>query len=160
MQTAREVLERIIHISRLHRVLIGKRVDKMGPYAGPWFLVLRYVMENDGCTQVALANFLRVTPASVALSTKRLQRAGYLSKEVDEYNLRCNRLHITQEGRELEERCRNEFERLLSDAFAGFEEAELRQFSEYLGRVSSNLGGGRQLSMGEIIDLERQKDEE
>ena len=68
--------------------------------------VLRYVMENDGCKQVDLANFLRVTPASVALSTKRMQKAGYLEKEVDEYNLRRNKLHVTPQGRQLAADCK------------------------------------------------------
>ena len=160
MTVMKDILDQIIHVSRLHHILVGKRVDRMGPYAGPWFFVLRYVMDHDGCTQVALANFLRVTPASVALSTKRLQKAGYLVKEVDEYNLRCNRLHITQAGLELVESCRQVFVELEQEAFRGFDEAELQQFVSYMKRVATNLGGGRELNMGEILDLEKQKDEE
>ena len=65
-----ELMHMFLHISKLHRVLSGKRLAKMNPYAGQWMPVIRYVMEHDGCTQVELATFLRVTPASVALSTK------------------------------------------------------------------------------------------
>ena len=53
--------------------------------------VLLYIREHDRCTQVDLAEALHVTPASIATSTKRLQKAGYLTKTVNENNLRCTR---------------------------------------------------------------------
>lgn len=156
----RELMHRIMYLAKLHRVLSGKRLAKMDAYAGQWMPVLRYVMENDGCKQVDLANFLRVTPASVALSTKRMQKAGYLEKEVDEYNLRRNKLHVTPQGRQLAADCKDAFDALDRESFKGFTEEELETFAGYLDRVAMNMGGGRRLSYEEILDLQRQKEDE
>lgn len=156
----RELMHRIMYLAKLHRVLSGKRLAKMNAYAGQWMPVLRYVIENDGCKQVDLANFLRVTPASVALSTKRMQKAGYLEKEVDEYNLRRNKLHVTPLGRQLAADCKDAFDALDRESFKGFTEEELETFAEYLDRVATNMGGGRRLSFEEILDLQRQNDDE
>ena len=70
---------------RLHKLelvrMLAQRKDirKDGLYAGQ-MPVLNYLAEHPGCTQVEMADFLQVSPASVALSTKRLQKAGYLTK--------------------------------------------------------------------------------
>ena len=50
--------------------------------------VLEYIIKNDGCSQNELAEFLCVSPASIAVSTKRMQKAGYLEKKEDENDLR------------------------------------------------------------------------
>ena len=155
-----ELMHMFLHISKLHRVLAGKRLAKMNPYAGQWMPVIRYVMEHDGCTQVELATFLRVTPASVALSTKRMQRAGYLEKEVDEYNLRRNKLHVTALGEKLAADCKDAFDALDRETFKGFTDEEMEVLAGYLDRIAMNMSGGRRLSFGDILDLQRQNDEE
>lgn len=153
-----ELIHRLLSIAKLHRVLSGKRLAKMNPYAGQWIPVIRYVLDHDGCTQAELAAFLRVTPASVALSTKRMKKAGFLLKEVDENNLRRNMLHVTEAGRKLAMDCKDAFDALDNEAFHGFNEAELKQFGEYLDRIAVNLGGGRRLNFGEILDLQKQSE--
>lgn len=156
----RELMRRFMQITKLQRVMSGKRLAKMNPYAGQWMPVFRYVMEHDGCSQAELAAFLRVTPASVALSTKRMQRAGFLKKEMDENNLRRNNLHITPLGRQLFADCKDAFEELDRLAFQGFSEREKEALAAYLDRIYANVSGGRPLSFGEILDLQRQIDEE
>ncbi len=153
-------MRRILHIAKLQRVLRSKRLGKMDPYAGQWMPAFRYVMEHDGCSQAELAAFLRVTPASVALSTKRMQKAGYLEKEVDEWNLRRNNLHVTPAGRQLAAACKDAFEEMDRKAFQGFDERELETLAGYLERVYANLSGGRPLSFGEILDLQRQTEDD
>lgn len=128
--------------------------------------VLNYVHEHPGCTQVELANHLEVSPASIALSTKRLQKSGYLVKEVDSDNLRCKRLFLSEEGDRVR---RLSFERLqLMDnrMFQGFSEEEIRQFESFVDRATMNLTGETEnLVSGEIFhylhkqleDIEREK---
>ena len=155
-----DLMRRFLHIAKLRRVLAGKRLGKVDPYAGQWMPVLGYVLEHDGCSQAELATFLRVTPASVALSTKRMQKAGYLEKEVDEWNLRRNNLHVTESGRHLADTCRDVFYEMDRQAFQGFDTQELNTLAGYLDRVYANMGGGRPLSFGEILDLQRQTEDE
>ena len=91
-------LMRKLHKLELVQQLAHRRgAQEHGLYFGQ-MPVLDFVAANPGCTQVQVADHLRVSPASIALSTKRLQKAGYLTKEVDAENLRCKRLYISEEG--------------------------------------------------------------
>lgn len=131
---------------RLHKLelvrMLAQRKDirKDGLYAGQ-MPVLNYLAEHPGCTQVEMADFLQVSPASVALSTKRLQKAGYLTKEVDAENLRCKRLYLSAQGERVRTLCREKMDQLDRKAFDGFSEEELRALAQMLDRITINLTG-------------------
>lgn len=74
-------------------------------------------------------------------STKRLQKAGYLTKEVDAENLRCKRLYISEEGQRACAMCRERLDQIDAVAFQGFSEEELEVFSSFLDRVTLNMTG-------------------
>lgn len=101
--------------------------------------VLLYIWKHDRCTQVDLAEALHVTPASIATSTKRLQKAGYLTKTINEDNLRCKQLSITEEGKRALELHKAPFDAFEEAAFSGFSEQELNILANYLDRIAQNM---------------------
>ncbi len=130
-----------MHKLELVRMLAQrKEIRKDGLYVGQ-MPVLNYLAQHPGCTQVEMADFLQVSPASIALSTKRLQKAGYLTKEVDAKNLRCKRLYISAQGEQVRARCRQKMECLDRRAFAGFSQDELCALAQMLDRITINLTG-------------------
>lgn len=112
------------------------------------FPILNYIYCNDGCTQVEIAKALYISPASVAVSTKRLQKAGMIEKKVDEDSLRKNRIRMTPKGREIVESCRLAMKKTDNEMFSGFREEELEQLKGFLDRMLVNLAGeeGRNLT--------------
>ena len=122
--------------------------------------VLNYISFNPGCTQVEIANWMQVSPASVALSTKRLQKSGYIVKEVDPDNLRCKRLYLTEDGKRIRELAFERLRMLDEKMFEGFSEDELRQLAQYLDRMTINLTGETEnIGNGEVFhDLRMQID--
>ena len=48
---------------------------------------------------------VHVSAATMANSLKRLERKGYIQRQSDEKDSRCNRIVITQKGLEAVERC-------------------------------------------------------
>ena len=130
-----------LHKLELVRMLAQRNeICKDGLYAGQ-MPVLNYLAEHPGCTQVEMADFLQVSPASIALSTKRLQKAGYLTKEVDEDNLRCKRLYLSEQGAQVRELCREKMDLLDRKAFEGFSEEELSTLVQLIDRITINLTG-------------------
>ena len=73
----------------LRRTLLTKTMLNTGLYFGQ-LPVLMYISNHEGCTQKEIADWMKVSPASIALSTKRLQKAGLIEKSVDKDNLRRN----------------------------------------------------------------------
>lgn len=101
--------------------------------------ILEYVIQNDGCNQCEIAEALRVSAQSVALSTKRMQNAGLIVKYVDANNLRQNKLSVTDKGRELTLECRNRFDSIDGRMCEGLTQDELDGFCSVLDKMISNL---------------------
>lgn len=124
----------------LRRVALQKATAELELYYGQ-LPILEYVSRHEGCTQAELAMELMVSPASIALSTKRMQKSGLLSKAADEDNLRCNKLAITDKGRLIAQQCRDIFDGYDCKTFEGFSSEELDVFASYLSRILKNLTG-------------------
>ena len=117
--------------------------------------ILEYVLKNDGCNQCEIAEALRVSAQSIALSTKRMQHAGLLVKDVDTNNLRRNKLSLTPKGIETTARCRERFDNLDSRMCNGLTRDELYMFCDVLDKMIANLSCGdlSEMSMDELRDI-------
>jgi len=101
--------------------------------------VLEYVGQHPGCSQVEIAETMLVSPASVALSTKRMQKAGLIEKQVDENNLRKKMLYITPGGMQAAQECRKMMDKIDEQMLEGFSEEEKEVLCGYLRRMISNF---------------------
>ena len=82
---------------------------------------------------------LCITPASVALSTKRLQKAGFLEKRRDADNQRCNRLYATEAAKALVQEQRRAFDEVDAVTFAGLSEQDRETLRRLLDHMIQNL---------------------
>lgn len=121
-----------------HRKFVLKKSQSFGLYVGQP-QVLAYVSRNPGCTQTEIAEHLGVSSASIAFSTKRLQKAGYLMKQVNHLNMRCNKLYVTHEGEEVLDRFRVVYDEMNLAMFEGFSVEELEQLMSFTERVNKNM---------------------
>jgi len=101
--------------------------------------LLEYIKKHDQCSQKEIADQMQVTPASIALSTKRMQKSGLIIKAPNENNLRRNCLSITAKGRETCDKCRQLFDEMDELMFTGFNDEELIQFRHFLQRLIDNI---------------------
>lgn len=125
-------------IGLMRRLRCQRELTLMGLYKGQ-FGILDYVLRNPGCTQREIADHMAVTASSVAKSTARMQRAGLLSKNVNESNLRCNKLYITDEGERISRQTRELFDRMDLKMFEGFSEEEIGLLESFLNRIINNM---------------------
>ena len=133
-----------ILISSMNRAFIARRKSVLkksqsyGLYVGQP-QVLAFVRQNPGCTQTEIAEHLGVSSASIAFSTKRLQKAGYLMKQVNHLNMRCNKLYVTHEGEEVLDRFKDVYDEMNLAMFEGFTAEELEQLRSFTERVNKNM---------------------
>ena len=133
-----------ILISSMNRAFIARRKSVLkksqsyGLYVGQP-QVLAFVRQNPGCTQTEIAEHLGVSSASIAFSTKRLQKAGYLMKQVNHLNMRCNKLYVTHEGEEVLDRFKDVYDEMNLAMFEGFTAEELDQLRSFTERVNKNM---------------------
>lgn len=100
---------------------------------------LLFVSRNPAISQTRIANDMKKSPAAVAVTLKKLEADGYVSRLPDEKDGRFHQVSITEKGQALLECTRERFNRVEEAAFTGFSPEELQNFYEMLGRVTQNM---------------------
>ncbi|NLK67626.1 MAG: winged helix-turn-helix transcriptional regulator [Clostridiaceae bacterium] len=131
----------VIRFGKLHilRRIVHQKLTMDYPLHPGQLHLLEFISKNEGCTQAQAAKHLMITPASVALSTKRMEKSQLIEKKTDPNNLRCNKLYITEKGKKLSETLRKTFDEFDRGMFKGFEESELITLTNYLDRLIDNI---------------------
>ncbi len=125
----------------VRRGVMSKLAADAGLYAGQ-LPIIAYVNHHPGCTQKELADWLGVSAASVALSTKRLQKQGLIDKTVDETNLRRNMLSVTEKGREVAFTHRRNAGIFDDRMLEGVTDEELQTLARVMDKMLANMQGG------------------
>ncbi len=125
-------------LRKLERGLLFTIMAKAGLYPGQ-LPILEFIQAHEGCTQTEIARHLTVSAASIASSTKRMQKAGLIVKKTDQFNLRANMLYLTPKGRDIAGVCRAEFNALQSAYLNGFLENEKEQIIYLISRIIENI---------------------
>lgn len=134
----REATEMLCRVSLLHRYKISLALTGLKIYRGQP-QILDYLLAHGDCSQKELAEHLGVSPASIATSLKRMNKAGFIEKAPDENDKRINRLKITPKGMEALDKGKKECGKVDESMFTGFNESEISAFTQMLGRIRNNL---------------------
>jgi DNA-binding MarR family transcriptional regulator len=91
-------------VSHAHRAFVARLADRLVPHeigVAEW-AVLRMLWQEEGLTQVALADRMRVRKASLTSVLSTLERKGFLRRTQRGEDRRKYHLFLTRHGRELE----------------------------------------------------------
>ena len=121
-----------------HRSIVDGRFREKGIYFGqpP---ILKYLSENKNATQREIAEYLRISPPSVATSLKRMEESGLVVRLENKKDARRNTVKLTKKGKELYEFAENTFMRIDDIAYKGFSEEEMDMMVSFLERMRKNL---------------------
>ena len=115
----------------------------LGTLGQPMILFLLKDKGREGriAAQKELSDAMHVSPATVAVSLKSLEREGYVEKLADETDQRRKAVRLTPKGEAAIQRCVQVFEAVDQSMFEGFRPEETRQACGYLMRMLHNLRG-------------------
>lgn len=158
-----QTVSRMNFLEFMIKRIIKKKMDKANIHPGQPF-ILRIIGENPGISQTELAEKLRVTPASVAVSTKRLEKQELIIKKEDENNLRLNHIFLTDKGKEIVEYIKEAFKEIHSQMFGNITEEELTTLISLYNKMIVNLSDldkeNTNLSDEELCSLAKRMKEE
>lgn len=100
---------------------------------------LRFNMKDMKATQKELGDMIGISPATVAISIKRMEKAGILCKISDKKDLRRNIITLTQKGVEIADECSAAFGEIDKEMFKGFSQDERDQLKQFYLRMIGNL---------------------
>ncbi|MFV0395397.1 MAG: MarR family winged helix-turn-helix transcriptional regulator [Coprobacillaceae bacterium] len=101
--------------------------------------VLSTISIKKVTNQKELARKIRVTPVTLSVRIQRLEKAGYLSREIDENDKRNYILKVEPKGMELVEESIAIMEDVAKQLFVGFTEEDFQIISGYLKRMRENV---------------------
>jgi MarR family transcriptional regulator, transcriptional regulator for hemolysin len=96
----RQVVAQLIETSRLLRNYIDHRAKSRGTTRAQWIVLFR-LRQQEGLSQVDLAEVLELQPISLVRLLDRLVEHGLLERRHDPSDRRANRLFLTVAGRQL-----------------------------------------------------------
>lgn len=114
----------------------------LGALGAPMLLFALHHLERERgpVMQRDLAAALGISPATVAMSVKSLEKSGYVEKGGDPKDARRSRIALTAEGARALESCGDALRAVDARMFAGVAPAELEAFTGILSRMRENLG--------------------
>jgi MarR family transcriptional regulator for hemolysin len=96
----RQLVAQLVESSRLLRNYIDHRAKSRGTTRAQWIVLFR-LREQEGLSQVDLADVLELQPISLVRLLDRLVEHGLLERRHDPKDRRANRLFLTTRGRKL-----------------------------------------------------------
>ena len=123
---------------RMYYSRIQSQLAEVGLYRGqPPILMLLY--KNDGMSQQEMARAVNLSPATMTVTLKRMEKAGLVLREMDEHDQRILRVHLSEKGREMCETGESRIGVVTAELLEGFTLEEQQQLNEYLGRIARNM---------------------
>lgn len=123
---------------RMYYSRIQSQLAEVGLYRGqPPILMLLY--KNDSMSQKEMVRALNLSPATMTVTLKRMEKAGLVLREMDEHDQRILRVHLSEKGREMCETGESRIGVVTAELLEGFTLEEQQQLNEYLGRIARNM---------------------
>lgn len=132
-------VRRLIRASRRHHACIERRIGDLGVHHSQHRMLMHLARCTETPSQKEIAEVMGVSPAAVATTLKRLEREGYISRNVTDGDNRRHEIRITEKGLSKVVESREIFESVDRALFEGFSDEELETFVSMLARVDANL---------------------
>jgi DNA-binding MarR family transcriptional regulator len=130
-------------VRQAHRSFVARLADRLLPQGvsvAEW-AVLRRLWQEEGFTQVALADRMRVRKASLTSVLASLERKGFVRRTRRGEDRRKYHLFLTRRGRDLKEELLPIGVAINRKAVAGIDPADAGLVGRLLERVIANLEG-------------------
>lgn len=136
-----EKLKYEMEFTRVIRMYYGRmqaQLAEVGIYRGqPPIMGLLY--QHDGMSQKEMAGALNLSPATMTVTLKRMEKAGLVCREMDEHDQRILRVHLSEQGRQMWLKSADQIRCVTEELLEGFTPEEERQMREYLFRIARNM---------------------
>ena len=128
---------RLTHLY-FRKIFLMMKVTEIHPRQFP---LICLVGKQEGISQKKISEMLKISAPTVAVSVKRLEKAGMVERKNDEKDQRVMRIYLTEKGRRLTETAKMYIEENEKALFRGFSESELCLMKRFFKQMADNLEG-------------------
>lgn len=134
----RQFVSQLIETSRLLRNYVEHRAKSRGTTRAQWIVLFR-LREQEGLSQVDLADVLELQPISLVRLLDRLVDHGLLERRSDPHDRRANQLFLTATGRRLVDDLDSLRDSIAADVLADIPAAAIRTGLDALVSVKDRV---------------------
>lgn len=134
----RKLLWKIMKLNREHRKIVEREIVSLGIHPSQHHLLM-YLARNGQSTQSGIAAAMEVSPSTIAVSLKKLEKGGYIEKEMDSADNRFNRIVLTKKGETVVLKSKQLFDEVDGKLFSGLSEEEKEALDGYLERILQTM---------------------
>lgn len=125
-------------LMRKHRSIVQNYLNKFGLYLGQP-RVLFYLEDNPGISQRELSEMLDISKEATSVSTRRLQKAGFIERHECQSDRRINLLSLSDQGLAIVKDLRLNFDIINSYMFEGLNSSETKELQRMLNIMNKSL---------------------
>ncbi len=148
----RQLVAQLVESSRLLRNYIDHRSKERGTTRAQWIVLFR-LRQQEGLSQVDLADVLELQPISLVRLLDRLVEHGLLERRHDPKDRRANRLFLTASGKQLVDDLDSLRDAIAIDVFHDLSDNAVQTSPRHLARGQ----GAHQGAVRSPADTSRQK---
>src|ERR1700761_1301810 len=134
----RQFIAQLVESSRLLRNYVDHRAKSRGTTRAQWIVLFR-LREQEGLSQVDLAEVLELQPISLVRLLDRLVEHGLVERRSDPRDRRANRLFLTPAGRQLADDLDSLREEIATDVLQGIPAASIETSLRALRDVKDRI---------------------
>lgn len=135
----RTAIHDFLHTNRMHRAAIEGRLADLGIHRTQHMMLLDIKRHGGIDSQRAIAERFDISPAAVAVTLRKLEEGGYITRRAGASDSRCKEVQLTERGEQILKISYNAFTAVDLAMFSDFTEEELACFSSMLSRLQNAL---------------------
>ena len=101
--------------------------------------MLHLLARQEGLSQRQISEEMKITPPTVAVSIKRMEKSGLIIRKADEKDQRMSRIYLSPKGRELSKNVQKMVKDSEKAIFHGFSESEICLMKRFFKQMIENL---------------------
>lgn len=137
---SRTAIRYIIDTNKLHRQLAEKRAHAVTLPPAQHRMLMMLAKKEITPSQKEIAEHFNITPAAVAVTMKKLEAAGFITRDKSGCeDARYNKIYVTQKGMAEMHTTHEYFDHIDQAMFCDFDESEINTLIELMSRAKANL---------------------
>lgn len=135
-----EAVKLLIRTNTVHKRLAFRRATDAGMHPSQHRMLIHLSRGNGAFSQKDIAEMFDISPAAVATSMKKMEAAGYISRNKHARDdARYNNVFVTEKGTREVQAADEYFAYLDKAMFENFTEEEIGQLISLLSKANANL---------------------
>ena len=142
-ELVKEAAKKFRKVNRAMMRIIDKKVSATQVYRSQ-HQVLMHIAYHPNASQTEIAEWMDISPAALAVSLKKLEKGGYITRSSDTSDERKKHIEMTDLGNKIVAESHKMFQEIENQMFIGFSRKEIEDLNHYMNRMLENISSIQQ----------------